>query len=216
MLRDFKTVICLKKTNILLNIVMVTFGILLVIFAARLLRDEGFFYLQWGFLTASIVAVCMCVKWCMSATEVPRGLSFGITRYKLFIWSRVWDFLELVIIIFPVVFCLKDGFYPCFKLVIILFGFAMWLEGLAGNSVIRFGMLAFWSYYVTIIAAFVLTARVVLSDSVAHYMGNGFFGVLLSTGSDRLQVWAGIMAFVAAGLLINWLTFRKIEVIFIS
>ncbi|MBO4911125.1 MAG: hypothetical protein J5504_00235 [Butyrivibrio sp.] len=216
MIRDVKAIICLKKKNMFWNVAIAIIGIVAMIFLMLYLWDDERANLYTGLYMASFMALCMCVKVCFMAVEIPRGLSFGMTRVKLFAWNRVWDFIELVIIFLPVAFWAENGVYLSFKLMVIFFGFNMWLEGIAGNSILKLGRVAWWTYYVLFFALFMTVPKIIFSILGFEEVLNLFFDRILSNGADQLQIWIGIIAFVVTGTWINWMTFRKIEVRFVS
>ena len=216
MIRDFRAIICLKKKNMFWNVAIAIIGIVSMFCLVFCLWDNEYSNMVMGLYMALFLAFCMCIKVCFMAFEVPRGLSFGMTRLKLFTWSRVWDFLELVIIFLPVAIIAEDGLYLSFKLTVIFFGFNMWLEGIAGNGILRLGKAMWWTYYILFLAVLMTVPKILFSFYGGEEELDLFFDRLLSTGGNQLPIWIGIMAFVVTGIWINWMTFRKIEVRFVS
>ena len=216
MIRDFRAIICLKKKNMFWNVAIAIIGIVSMFCLVFCLWDNEYSNMVMGLYMALFLAFCMCIKVCFMAFEVPRGLSLGMTRLKLFTWSRVWDFLELVIIFLPVAIIAEDGFYLSFKLTVIFFGFNMWLEGIAGNGILRLGKAMWWTYYILFLAVFMTVPKILFSFYGVEEELDLFFDRLLSTGGNQLPIWIGIIAFVVTGTWINWMTFRKIEVRFVS
>ena len=88
----------------------------------------------------------------------------------------------------------------------------MWVEGIAGNSVVRYGKIAYWVYYFVFLFACIALPR------LGYFIPS--FGTPLAVLWDFFInpffnqgiVWTAILVFDMLGLIVNWLTFRKIPV----
>ena len=155
------------------------------------------------------------IKVFVLADEVPRGLSFGMTRKVLFLYSRLVDLLE-VLIIAIIAMLASTSLTPntILKIAIAVYCLFNWIEATAGNGMLKFGKVVYWIYYIAFLVIMIGGPRFIESVSgvadgtalIADMFINPFY--------NQLYVWLGILAFTLAGLFVNWLTFRKIPVNF--
>ena len=88
----------------------------------------------------------------------------------------------------------------------------MWIEGIAGNGMLRYGKIVYWIYYICFLLIMIGVPRLIgeatgMSDATALLVD-----MIINPFYNQLPVWIGIMAFAVAGLVVNWITFRKIPV----
>jgi hypothetical protein len=218
MIRDIKKIICLKKASekyILFTVVLVISIVIIGLLTAGI-SDASGIYVAFTIGACVYFGTSMFIKTIMIAVEVPRGLCFGMTRHKLFIWSRIVDFTELFIFFFPMVFVPGLGVAVYLKLLILCFGMIMWVEGLAANSILRFGKIAYWAYYFLFITLCMGVPRIANRFPGAYEQMKKFMTVTLDNDLANFSILVVFLLFAAAGLLINWLTFRTVSVDYAS
>ncbi len=216
---NIKAICQLKKTGEIWNLFLLALAILIgvvleFIFSSTGTEDD----IPYGDLIAGILAygyviINVFIKVFLQADEVPRGLCFGMTRKVLFGYSRIADFLEIAV--FAIIVSLVSvsvATITVFKIAIIVFGLIMWIEATAGNGMLRYGKVVYWIYYICFLLIMIGGPRLIgeatgMSDATAHLVD-----MIINPFYNQLPVWIGIMAFAVAGLVVNWITFRKIPV----
>ena len=219
MSRDIKAILHIKKYNELFNIFMVAIIVaamlLMIVFfsADTSFETDSLSMMLAGGIIGGYVGTSMFFKIFFIADEVPRGLTFGMTRRKLFIGCRIVDLLEIIFFTLVAFAFLKAiGVSMILKVAVTLYGIYMWVEGIAGNSVVRYGKIAYWVYYFVFLFACIALPR------LGYFIPS--FGTPLAVLWDFFInpffnqgiVWTAILVFVLLGLIVNWLTFRKIPV----
>ena len=215
--RYIRKAISIKKADEKMNLILVLGGVVLAFLITFASGDLGtdahsVVHVMCTAVAGSYVIGSMFLKVLVMTEEVIRGLSFGITRRELFAINRIVEILELIVISIPVLIVFNDRLGLVFKLIAISFGLFMWVEGIAGNNVIRYGKTAYWIYYAAFFCVMMGVPR--LADIFPK------FGMFLSSlalsiansEANQLNVWCAIMFFVIVGFGVNWLTFRKIPV----
>ncbi|SDI50771.1 hypothetical protein SAMN05421493_11663 [Pseudobutyrivibrio sp. 49] len=220
--RNIRAIAQIKKYSELINLLVIVFSIVLMLviyfivsqsdpmepedFREMLLFGVGGAYLGTnGFLKIFYIA-----------DEVPKGLSFGMTRKKLFIGLRVADFLELlVVVILALILVTEADANVILKVAAFLYGLFMWIEGLAGNNVIRYGKNVFWIYYIVFMVACIGLPRLthVFPESATPFVM--IFDFFTNSFFNQGVVWVALAAFILAGMIVNWITFRKLAVNYI-
>lgn len=218
MIKDIKKIICLKKASekYVFFTVVLFFSVMIIGLLTAGISDVRGMYFAFTMGACVYFGSAMLIKTIMIAVEVPRGLSFGMTRHKLFIWSRIVDFAGLFIFFFPLVFVPDLGAAVYLKLLILCFGVIMWVEGLAANSILRFGKVAYWIYYILFITVTMGISRITDEFPGASEQMKKFMTVTLDNDFDNFSILFAFLLFAAAGLLINWLTFRNVSVDYAS
>ena len=95
MFRNFKGVLTLKKVN-MISTASVVFGLMIFAFVLNLIIGEGDDEIGARALatimgTTGYVFLNMFIKLMFLSDEVPRGLSFGVTRRSLFLNERLYE-----------------------------------------------------------------------------------------------------------------------------
>ena len=218
MTRDIRAILELKKGSEICNGIVVLFSMGLAIILNVILADSGVDFkaltmILVGAGVGGYMTVNSFVKIFMLAEETPRGLAFGMTRRKLFLLSRAVDLVEILILAILSVVLLRDiNAGLIFKMAAAAFGFFMWLEGLAGNNVVRYGKIAYWIYYICFMLVMFGVPRLIgaipgVADAWARFF-DGFTNSVYSQG----PIWIGLLVFILLGILVNWLTFRTLAV----
>ncbi len=218
MFKNIKGVFVLKRANIIVSclsmLLVVAIGLLVGAITAGSESDpEMFFMIVGTTIPTGYLMLGIFIKIFFMSDEVPRGLTFGITRRNFFAVSRLYDFVELLVITIICIFLWHHlGVNMVCKLALLLYGLFMYIEGIAGNSVIRYGKTAYWIYYIVFMVTMIGLPRLMY---LVPAVGN-FFAKIVDTLTNPVysqgMVWVGILIFVAAGMIINWLTFRTIPV----
>ena len=98
------------------------------------------------------------------------------------------------------------------KLIILVFGLFNWVEGLAGNNMMRYGKKAFWVYYIIYFAVTLIIPRTLGASDKIVEITRLFMDWIRGAVLGQPQLWTGVVIFAIVGLMVNWLTFRKIPV----
>ena len=215
MIKDFKGVLVLKRANIITTAaIMVGMVLLAVVLGLILDIDE----LGIGNFIAIIVStgyvfLNMFIRLMFMADETPRGLAFGITRRSLFLNSRIYDLLELAVVVLIVAISWQGADLGLLiKAAVLIYGIFMLVEGTGGNAVVRYGKTAYWVYYIIFLVFCLGFPRLMsMVRSVGEFM-NKSFDALFKNPYTQTSSWIGILVFVAIAMAINWITFRKIPV----
>ncbi len=216
---NIKAICQLKKTGEIWNLFLLALAILIGVVLEFIFRSTGteddipYGDLIAGILAYGYVIINVFIKVFLQADEVPRGLCFGMTRKVLFGYSRIADFLEIAV--FAIIVSLISASVATitvFKIAIIVFGLIMWIEATAGNGMLRYGKVVYWIYYICFLLIMIGGPRLIgevtgVSDATALLVD-----MAINPFYNQLPVWIGIMAFAVAGLVVNWITFRKIPV----
>ena len=159
--------------------------------------------------------ISMFFKIIFLAGEVSRGLGFGMTRKKLFRYSRIYDFAELCIVLVILAILLRGEYFSLeIRLGLLCFGVFMWVQGLAGNAIVVFGRTAYVIYYFSFLALCILLPKVFELSATAQNFAIWFLDAIAGDSIvSSLGALVVILIFVAAGLLVNWTTFRKLPVV---
>ena len=155
MSRNLRAIIQIKKMNELLTMggvfLMSIVMVLIVFFVADEAELGDSLRILWiGFFAGGYCMMNLFIKIFIMTDEVPKGLSFGMTRHTLFIYSRLVDLAEIIFMAIVATIGLGEIDSMVFKIAALFFGLFMWLEGTAGNSVIRYGKMAYWIYYIVV------------------------------------------------------------------
>lgn len=215
--RFIQKAISLKKADEIANLLYILFGIVLSIIIWLITGDFGKEPLLFAKAMCGIVAVTyffgnVFLKVMLLPEEVMRGLSFGGTRREVFAISRIVDLIEVIVVALPALFICKGNENMIFELGALCFGFFMWTEGLVGNNIIRYGKIAYWIYYIVVLP--VMGALPKLTRLIPEFgvSCKNFADAVVNSGTNELYVWSVIAIFVIVGIVVNWLTFRKIPV----
>jgi len=217
MFRDFKGVLTLKKVNII-STATVVFGLMIFAFVLNLIIGEGEDEIGARALatimgTTGYVFLNMFIKLMFLSDEVPRGLSFGVTRRSLFLNERLYDLLEVVIVAIVIGICWENRDISIVtKVAAIVFGIFMYIEGIGGNAVCRYGKTAYWIYYIVVFVLMIGLPKLFAMVQPAHDAIAAFVEKIINSVYNQLFVWLIILVFIGIGMLINWLTFRKVPV----
>ncbi len=218
MFKNIKGVFVLKRANIIVSclcmLLVVAIGLLVGAITARSESDtEMFFMIVGTTIPIGYLMLGIFMKIFFMADEVPRGLTFGMTRRNFFAVSRLYDFVELLVMTIICIFLWHHlGVNMVCKLAILLYGLFMYIEGIAGNSVIRYGKTAYWIYYIVFMVTMIGLPRLIHLMSPVRDFFVKTIDALTNPVYSQGKVWLGIFIFVAVGMIINWFTFRKIPV----
>ncbi len=218
MIRDIKAILTLKKESEILNIsivlgTLVIGGVIAMLTSTSGITRKEMFMLVGGFMAFMYLIIGVMVKLFNNTEETYKGLSFGFTRRKLFTYSRLVDLAELIVLaLIELIFFNEYGFTIIIRVGLILFGLVMWTEGIGGNSIIRYGKTAYIVYYVFMFVVMFGGPRLVAKVPVLKNGAIKFLEGLINPAAAQAPVWIGLIAFVVLGLIVNWITFRKIPV----
>lgn len=219
MSRDIKAILHLKKYNELFNVMVVGIIFVMMFVLSFIFSKDGSMnmdearVMMIGGIVGGYIGISLFFKIFFIADEVPRGLTFGMTRRKLFVSFRIVDFLEILILsVLALVLIHEADVSLILKAAALLFGVFMWVEGLAGNNVVRYGKIVYWIYY------FVFLFVVIALPRLDYFIPG--FGTPLAVLADhfinpvynQVMVWTTIIAFGFVGFIVNWITFRRIPV----
>lgn len=217
--RDIRAIVQIKKYSEFFNLLVVVFAIVLMMVIGVVINandplDPGEMreMLLFG-VGGAYLGTNLFFKIFFIADEVPKGLSFGMTRKKLFVGLRIVDFLELVIVtVLALIFIAEADASVILKTAVCLYGLFMWIEGLAGNNVVRYGKSVFWIYYIIFMFVCIGLPRIthVFPESATPFVM--IFDFFTNSFFNQGIVWAALVVFVLAGIFVNWLTFRKLAV----
>jgi len=149
--------------------------------------------------------------------NVPKALGYGMTRRTYFIGNLLANILEaLVMGLIAVLVSGGDYWQTIIKYGVFFTVIEIFLEGVIGNSVIKYGRKLFGIYYIIFVGLCVSMSKIEIALPHVADTINNFFNNLAKPTLMQPSYWCGItIAFVIA-LVINWLTFRKVEVRFIA
>ncbi|MBO6283466.1 MAG: hypothetical protein J6M63_06000 [Pseudobutyrivibrio sp.] len=218
---NIKAIWQLKKNgeiwNLFIIVLAIVIGITLQLIFKKVGIEDG---ASFGDILVAGIAygymiINLFIKVFVLADEVPRGLSFGMTRKVLFLYSRLADLAEILFIA-VIAMLIPTSLTPntILKIAIAVYCLFNWIEATAGNGMLKFGKVVYWIYYIIFLVIMIGGPRFIESVSgvadgtalIADMFINPFY--------NQLYVWFGILAFTLAGLFVNWLTFRKIPVNF--
>ncbi len=216
MSRDIKAIARLKKLSEIYNLLIISFIVLLVLFIGFIsgdddMRAENIRILIATLISGIYVGVNLFIKLITMADEITRGLTFGMTRKKLFVFERVADIAEILVVA-CIAFLLIGRGSMIVKLIILVFGLFNWVEGLAGNNMMRYGKKAFWVYYIIYFAVTLIIPRTLGASDKIVEITRLFMDWIRGAVLGQPQLWTGVVIFAIVGLMVNWLTFRKIPV----
>ena len=213
MLTDIKKISLIKKDNALVAVCFLAVALLIgtIIGAISGLGIE----IAVVMVTAGYGTIAMFFKIIFLAAEVSRGLGFGMTRKKIFAYSRIYDALELcVVLIIMILLMGTANLSVILKVAVLIFGFIMFVQGLAGNAVVLYGRTAYMIYYFSMLALGILCPKIIQLSGSAQRFAIWFLEALAGkTAVASLGAWGVILAFVLAGIIVNWMTFRKLPVV---
>ncbi|MBQ8488748.1 MAG: hypothetical protein IJ535_03100 [Pseudobutyrivibrio sp.] len=218
---NIKAIWQLKKNgeiwNLFIIVLAIVIGITLqLIFKKVGIEDEASFG---DILVAGIaygyMIINLFIKVFVLADEVPRGLSFGMTRKVLFLYSRLADLAEILFIA-VIAMLIPTSLTPntILKIAIAVYCLFNWIEATAGNGMLKFGKVVYWIYYIVFLVIMIGGPNFIESVSGAADGRALIIDMFINPFYNQLYVWLGILAFTLAGLFVNWLTFRKIPVNF--
>lgn len=214
MIRDLKATFEIKKYNEIFYGIIVFGAVLLSLIITACTEDDlTIIELCASFIAGGYIGMSIFFKPFLVATDFPRALSFGMTRKKMFIYTRLYDLVEIIIISL-IIIALPSvvGASVVLKVAAICFGLFSLISGAVGNSIIRFGKNAYWVYYVGI---FVLMFGVPRLSHIVPAIRDCFasaFDHLVNPVYNQLGIWLGIIVFIVVTLIINWLTTRRVAV----
>lgn len=218
MVRDIRAIAQLKKFGALYNLIIVLIAaiggcVLYFVIEDATTPIEEVKQIVAGMIVMIYLIVNLFIKIFLMVDEVARGLSFGMTRRKLFIYSRLADLLEIIVLV-AVAYLFISDFGPqlIIKAGVLTFGVITWVEGVAGNSVIRYGKIAYWIYYIVFMFIFIGCPRIF---SAVPTLGQAFaiaIDAFITPAYNQAAIWGGLLVFVLAGIVVNWITFRRIPV----
>ncbi|RKM63384.1 hypothetical protein D6856_04475 [Butyrivibrio sp. XB500-5] len=216
MSRDIKAIARLKKLSEIYNLLIISFIVLLVLFIGFISGDDDMRAGNIRILIATLISgiyvgVNLFIKLITMADEITRGLTFGMTRKKLFVLERVADIAEILVVA-CIAFLLIGRGSMIVKLIILVFGLFNWVEGLAGNNMMRYGKKAFWVYYIIYFAVILIFPRTLGASDKIVEITRLFMDWIRGAVLGQPQLWTGVVIFAIVGLMVNWLTFRKIPV----
>ena len=216
MSRDIKAIARLKKLSEIYNLLIMSFVLLVVLIGIIIpgRRDIGAGNIRMVIATVIsgvYVGVNLFIKLITMADEITRGLTFGMTRKKLFVLERVADIAEILVVA-CIAFLLIGRGSMIVKLIILVFGLFNWVEGLAGNNMMRYGKKAFWVYYIIYFAVTLIIPRTLGASDKIVEITRLFMDWIRGAVLGQPQLWTGVVIFAIVGLMVNWLTFRKIPV----
>ena len=216
MSRDIKAIARLKKLSEIYNLLIMSFVLLVVLIGIIIpgRRDIGAGNIRMVIATVIsgvYVGVNLFIKLITMADEITRGLTFGMTRKKLFVLERVADIAEILVVA-CIAFLLIGRGSMIVKLIILVFGLFNWVEGLAGNNMMRYGKKAFWVYYIIYFAVILIFPRTLGASDKIVEITRLFMDWIRGAVLGQPQLWTGVVIFAIVGLMVNWLTFRKIPV----
>ena len=218
---NIKAIWQLKKNgeiwNLFIIVLAIVIGITLqLIFKKVGIEDEASFG---DILVAGIaygyMIINLFIKVFVLADEVPRGLSFGMTRKVLFLYSRLADLAEILFIA-VIAMLIPTSLTPntILKIAIAVYCLFNWIEATAGNGMLKFGKVVYWIYYIIFLVILIGGPNFIESVSGAADGRALIIDMFINPFYNQLYVWLGILAFTLAGLIVNWITFRKIPVNF--
>lgn len=218
---NIKAIWQLKKNgeiwNLFIIVLAIVIGITLqLIFKKVGIEDEASFG---DILVAGIaygyMIINLFIKVFVLADEVPRGLSFGMTRKVLFLYSRLADLAEILFIA-VIAMLIPTSLTPntILKIAISVYCLFNWIEATAGNGMLKFGKVVYWIYYIVFLVIMIGGPHFIESVSGVADGRALIIDMFINPFYNQLYVWLCILAFTLAGLFVNWITFRKIPVNF--
>ncbi|SFU89901.1 hypothetical protein [Butyrivibrio sp. INlla21] len=216
MSRDIKAIARLKKLSEIYNLLIISFVVLLVLFIGFISGDDDMRVGNIRILIATLISgiyvgVNLFIKLITMADEITRGLTFGMTRKKLFVLERMTDIAEILVVA-CIAFLLIGRGSMIVKLIILVFGLFNWVEGLAGNNMMRYGKKAFWVYYIIYFAITLIIPRTLGASDRIVEITRLFMDWIRGTVLGQPLLWTGSIIFAIVGLVVNWITFRRIPV----
>lgn len=214
MIRDIKATFEIKKYNEIFYGIIVFGAVLLSLIITACTEDDlTLVELCASFIAGGYIAMSLFFKPFLVSTDFPRALSFGMTRRKMFIYTRLYDLAEIIVISL-IIIALPNvvGAGAVLKIAALCFGVFSLISGAVGNSIIRFGKNAYWVYYVSI---FVLMFGIPRLSHIFPVIRDCFasaFDHLVNPVYNQLGIWFGIIVFIVVTLIIAWLTTRKVAV----
>ena len=214
MIRDLKATFEIKKYNEIFYGIIVFGAVLLSLIITACTEDDlTLVELCASFIAGGYIGMSLFFKPFLVATDFPRALSFGMTRKKMFIYTRLYDLAEIIVISL-IIIALPNvvGTSAVLKIAALCFGVFSLISGAVGNSIIRFGKTAYWVYYFGI---FVLMFGIPRLSHIFPVIRDCFasaFDHLVNPVYNQLGIWFGIIAFIVVTLIIAWLTTRRVAV----
>lgn len=218
MIRDIRAIAQLKKYSELYNLILILGATIMVIIVNIIIGAVEFTVEELRLIVpiavaAMFIGFSLFFKVFLMTDEVPRGLSFGMTRRKLFAYSRVVDLLEILVVALLVwVISIDVSLGLVLKIAVLCYGVILWIEGIAGNSVIRYGKVAYWIYYIALMVVCIGLPRLSGFFPVVGDVFATMIDAIITPVYNQGMLWSAILGFAAVGMLINWITFRKIPV----
>lgn len=148
--------------------------------------------------------------------NASRALAYGMTRKTYFINNIVTSILEAIVMC-VVVGLISGGRYwfPIIKIFALFTVIELLLEGVVGNNMVKYGRKVYGIYYFIFIILSISFSKIHELFPQLVAVANKFFDLISVPTLMQPSLWSGIaIAFVVA-LVINWITFRKLEVRFL-
>ncbi len=144
--------------------------------------------------------------------ETSKGLSFGMTRRVFFIISRIYDLIEITLITLIMILIFGSDYTILIVIgAVLYFGLMMWIEGLVGNNVIKFGKIVYIIYYVSLLVLLIGGPKLLFFAGFEDDMESIGNNISAINGSPTMFLVATGL-FILLGVGCNWLTFRKIPI----
>lgn len=218
MIRDIKAVFSVKKGSLIVTfttiVAIALIGtIIALIMGANDADVKKTTISVIGIMIISIYIFMTCFfRVILHSDETAKGIMFGMTRRKFFGLGRLFDAAEVIVLcIFECFFIGDLGAGFIVKTGIIVFALALWAQGLAGNSITRYGKAAYIVYYVLLMLLLIGGPRLIsMSGSGSKIMGS-FTSFMIGT-TNQPAMWAAIIGLAIAGALVDWFTYRTIPV----
>ena len=218
MSRDIRAIWQIKKQSEFFSLIVVSVaivgGLILNFIFGKMGMDEDFIGdVILGAMSFAYILMNFFIKVMLVAEEVPRGISFGMTRKKLFIYSRAIEFAELLILAIIAISCSSVlTINTTGKIIMIIFGMLMISEGLVGNNLLRYGKIVYWIYYVLFVIVIIGGPRLAESTPAVYDAGAVVIDVIITPFYNQFFVWGGVLLFTCVCVFINWLTLRRVPV----
>lgn len=216
--RDIKAICEIKKVSELTNlfIIVLCAGLALLFTTVLGTFDHSIseiVSIMVFVIVAGYVFLNTFLKIIVLTEEVSRGITFGMTRRKLFTYLRIVDLLEIVVLMI-LALALVDNVDKTliFKIAALVYGIFMWIEGLAGNNVIRYGKIAYWVYYICFFMIMIAGPKLYYIIPAARDFRMRLIDGFTNNFYNQGYLWLVLVIFMGLGMFVNWLTFRRLSV----
>lgn len=219
MIQNIKKILILKSKNIIgMLILIAAIAAMAVIIGLILIADEEEGMLNVmiaGVVPTGYLAGSYFFKLMFYADETSRGLSLGITRKTLFIYSRLYDLVEVLLIALVCIACNVVSINLIIKCALLIFAFQMILEGLGASSIVRYGKTAYWVCYAFFLVICIGLPRLLHAIPAVGDASALLMDYITNPVYNQGTVWIGILVVTAFTVIINWITYRRIPVNFV-